>query len=352
VPERKETSQSSNPRMAVGVKFGKEQIVVALVDETGRVAIERRAETVTRTTRAAIAQLASLIIDLASAPERGAHRIGAIGLSVEGAVDPASGRVTIDGLKGWTRVPMASALEEAVNESGHDLRSPVGERRARAEMRASAVPSMIIIPRLTAMAAGEAWRGAAKGKQDVVYLSLGHGIEAGILAHGRPLLGSTGAAGAAGWLALDRVFRPEYEARGCLATEAGFQAFGRHAMEGWSGIADSLLGGLIKSDPTAVDSEMILRSARGGDDLAVKVVGDICRWIGRGAANLVSILDPDVIVLGGGLGLALKPYAEEIREEIRRWTSPEAGRKRLLAFAALGDQAAVIGAARLSLGSL
>lgn len=347
-----EIKKTPKPQMAVGVEFGKQQVIVALVEETGRVAIERRAETVTRTTRAAIAQLATLIVDLASAPERGTYRIAAIGLSVDGMVDPPTGRVTIEGLKGWTRVPLAIELEQAVNESGYDIRTAAGEKQARAELRSSALPPIAVIPRLAAMAAGEASRGSAKAKQDVVYLSLDQTIEAGILVNGRPLLGSTGAAGAAGWMALDREFRQEYESRGCLASEAGLQAFGRRAIESWSGPSESLLGGLIKSDPTAVDAGMILRTARSGDDLAVQVVRDICRWIGRGMANLVSILDPEVIVLGGGLGLALKPYQEEIRDEIRRWTSPDSGRKRLLAFASLGDQAAVIGAAKLSLENL
>ncbi len=338
--------------MAIGVEFNRARIVAALVDETGRIAVERRDEMPSRTTRAAVGAMTKLMLELAAAPERGASRINSIGLAVDGLVDPLTGRVTIAELKGWTRVPVLQLVEASLADSGHDIRTPANQRNARAEKKDSPHPAMAIHPRSTAIAAGEAWRGAARGKANVVYLSLDDTMSVGILANGRAIGGASGHAGQVAWMTLQREFKSEYAARGCFATEAGTQAFARHAIEEWSGIADSLLGGLIKSDPMAIDAAMILRSAQGGDDLAMKVVGEISRWIGRGVANLITILNPDVVVIGGQIGMMLKPHLDEIREETRQWVSPETGRQSRIVNATLGGKAAVIGAARLSLPAM
>ncbi|MGH9847270.1 MAG: ROK family protein [Blastocatellia bacterium] len=340
--------EQANMPMAIGVEFNRARIIAALVDETGRIVVERQGEMPARSTRAAVATMTKLMLELAATPERGASRISSIGLAADGLVDSQTGRVTIAELKGWTRFPVLQLVEAALADSGHDVRTPANRRSARAEKTTSPHPAMAIHPRLAAIAAGEAWRGAARGKANVVYLSLDDSMSVGILANGRAISGASGHAGQVAWMALQREFKNEYAARGCLAAEAGAQAFARHAIEEWSGIADSLLGGLIKSDPMAIDAAMILRSAQGGDELAVKVTGEISRWIGRSVANLITILNPDAIVIGGPIGAMLKPHLDEIREEARRWASPETGRHCKITSAALGEKAAVIGAARLS----
>ena len=334
--------------MVIGVEFDRAKIVAALVDETGRVAAERRAETPARTTRAVATAMAGLVLELAASPERGASLIHAIGFAADGVVDPPTSRVTIAGLKGWTRVALRPMVEQALADSGHDVRTPANQFRARAEVKDSPHPTIAIHSRAAALAAAEAWTGAARGKRNVVYLSLGESISAGILADGRALRGSSGHAGAAGWLATGREFKSEYESRGALTVEAGGQALARHAIEGWSGIADSLLGGLVKTDPSAIDAAMVLRAAKGGDDLAAKALAETCGWIGRGIANLISILNPDAVVLGGELGTMLKPHLDEIRDEVYLWTSPDAARACRIVSASLGEKAAVIGAAKLA----
>jgi glucokinase len=339
--------ENEAPRMTIGVGFDHARIAAALVDDAGRIAAERRAAMPSRTTRAAVAEMTRLILELAAAPERGASRIHSIGFAADGLVDPLTGRVTMAALKGWTRVPVAALVDAALDEAGHDIRTPSTQKHARAERAASPHPAMAVHSRPPAMAAGEAWRGAAKGKGNVVYVSLDAAIAVGIIVEGRVLRGAGGVAGQAAWMALTPEFKPEYETRGCLAAEADPDALARRALEGWSGIADSLLGGLIKSDPMAIDAVMLLRSAQGGDDLAARVVHETCGWIGRGIANLISILNPDAVVIGGELGALLKPHLDAIRDEARRWAHPEAGRACKIVSATLGEQAIVLGAARL-----
>ena len=209
---------------------------------------------------------------------------------------------------------------------------------------------MVINSRAAAMAAGEAWVGAARGKNNVVYLSIGEDVEAGILDR-RVAPGAGGMAGAAGWFALGENFKREFESRGCLTVEVAGGALKRRVVEGWDGGAKSVIGNLIKDDLTHLDDAAIIRAARGGDTLAINSVNETCRWIGRGVANLVSILNPDAIVIGGHVGLALKPYLDQIREEAVRWAMPDSARQCRIANATLGDKAALIGAARLAFDS-
>lgn len=334
--------------LIIGIEFNQSETTAALVDEHARVVLERKIETPQRTTRSAIAALAKLVLDLAVSKERDNSPIPAIGLSVVGVIDPPSGRVSISGLKGWTRVPLGQLLEEHLNEAGHDIRTPAHEKRARAQHAASAHPALIVSSRVSAMAAAESWCGAARGKTNVVYLSIGAEIEAGILANSRVLTGANGQAGAVGWLALGEHFKSEYESSGCLSAETAMNAIARRAIEAWGGQGGSMLSGLIKDDASQLDTATVLRAARGGDKLAVNVVNETCRWIGRGVANLISILNPDAIVLGGELGIALKPFLDDLREETRRWAAPEAVRQCRIVTATVGESAGVVGAARLA----
>ncbi|MGH9767773.1 MAG: ROK family protein, partial [Blastocatellia bacterium] len=77
-------------------------------------------------------------------------------------------------------------------------------------------------------------------------------------------------------------------------------------------------------------------------------VNETCRWIGRGVANLISILNPDAVVIGGRVGSMLKPYLDEIRDEASKWTMPASSHQCRIVNATLGDKAALIGAARLA----
>ncbi len=97
-----------------------------------------------------------------------------------------------------------------------------------------------------------------------------------------------------------------------------------------------------------LDDAVIIRAARGSDSLALNSVTASCRWIGRGVANMISILNPDVVVIGGRAGLMLKPYLDEIREEAALWAMPASARQSRIVNATLGERAALLGAARLA----
>jgi glucokinase len=345
--EARSNRQQVSP-LVIGVEFGHANITGALINERARVLARRRIETPKRTTRAAVESIANLILGVASAKERENGLISAVGISVPGLIDPPTERVTIPDLKGWTRVALRQLVEKGLSDSGHDIRTPINERRARAQHSTSSHPLISIHSQVACLTASESWSGSAKGKKNVVYIFLDEEIKVGILADGRILQGSSGEAGAASWLSLSENFKQEYGARGCLATEAGAGSLARRAIEGWSGGLSSLLSSLIKADPTQLDAPTIIRAARGGDALALQVINETCSWIGRGIANLISVLNPDVVVIGGELGSSLQPFLDEIREVVRLWASPAALKQCRIVNAALGENAGVLGAAHLA----
>jgi glucokinase len=343
--------QTQASPVVIAIQFDHSKITAALVNELGRAVEEREIATPQRTTRAAAVELTKMVVALAVSQSRARSHINAIGISVAGLVDPATGRVSIPGLKGWTRVALRQMIEEELKGAGIDVRVPPDERRARAKYADSAFPVMVISSRAAAMAAAEAWIGAARGKNNIVYLSIGEDIEAGIIVDRRVAHGAGGMAGAAGWFALSENFKQEFEMRGCLTAEAAGAALKRRVIEGWAGDSKSMAGNLIKDDLAQLDNAAIIRVARGGDALALNSVNETCRWIGRGVANLISILNPDAIVIGGHLGLTLKPYLDLIREEAGKWAMPVSARQCRIANATLGDKAALIGAAKLAFES-
>ncbi|MBZ5624890.1 MAG: ROK family protein [Acidobacteriia bacterium] len=179
---------------------------------------------------------------------------------------------------------------------------------------------------------GEQWLGAARGLGDVVFLAVGTGIGVGILSGGRLITGAHGISGAAGWFALDPRWKDEYAQVGCWEAESAGPALARHA-----------------GMPSA---EAVVGAARGGDPRAQAALDSAADYLGMGIANVISLLNPEMVVLGGGLmqGLAQAGdlLLERIRTGVARWAQPIAAGKAAIELTTLGEDAGLLGAARLA----
>jgi glucokinase len=184
-----------------------------------------------------------------------------------------------------------------------------------------------------AFVAGEVWRGAARNCKDVVFLAVGTGIGAGILADGRLIRGHDNLAGAVGWMAVRDQFLPVYASQGCLESEVAGPGIARTARARFG---------------RAMSAEELVERARRGNKEAQRILGEVGRHLGLGLANLVSTLNPRVIVLGGGVAHAgdlLLPWA---RKTMRQWGQPLAVRQVRVVRSQLGPQAALLGLAKLA----
>lgn len=179
---------------------------------------------------------------------------------------------------------------------------------------------------------GETWLGAARGLRDVVFLSIGTGIGAGILCGGQLVEGHGGVAGAIGWWSLSPVMKEAYRAGGCWESEAAGPAVARLA-------------------GCATAAEAASR-ARSGDAAARAAFEAAARWIGAGAANLISVFNPEMVVLGGGLMRSSDLLLDPVRTAAAQWAQPVAFRQAHIELTQLGENAGLLGAARLALQAL
>ncbi len=336
--------------IVIALELQDDRLNGALVNDTGRLLATRSTPVKQTTVRAVVATFAELILELAAMPERQTVSIHGIGISLPGIVDQRTQRVSFTNHDSfnWERVPLGAMIEKALATSGVDIRFSALASPAREAKQAAAHPLYAVSAHRHAQVVAEAWCGAAADKANVVLLNLDAPLWAGLLLEGNVLHGAGDLTGAAGFLALSETRKSEYTTQGALAFEAGATALVRRTLEQWSADADSLLSQLTLADPAQLTAATVLRAARSGDPLALSVVQESCAWVARAVANMISLLNPEVVVLGGAFGGALKPFLSDIRRAAKRWAAPENAQQCAIVSAKLGDKAALLGAARLA----
>lgn len=180
---------------------------------------------------------------------------------------------------------------------------------------------------------GEWKHGAGRGAANMVLLTIGTGIGAGVIADGRLLRGARGYAGEAGHMPV----RPDGEpcpcgSRGCLETEASARAIVRRYRQ-----ASACEGPLTAED--------VQKRAAAGDEAARSAVAESARWLGIGLAGLINLLNPDLILLGGGVAEAGPDWLREAAEEAGRRAFGGTFLACRIEKAGLGNDAGLLGAA-------
>ena len=214
--------------------------------------------------------------------------------------------------------------------------------------RFSAPPPSGPVPSGAAAALAEAWVGAARGAQDVVFFAVGDRTLGGVVRQGRAVTGARGRAGSIAWLALNPVEREDYRKVGCLEAEVAAAGIVRRLIWRIKAGDRSRVQDAVGNDLTAITMDHVLDAARGGDGVSISVVRDTAKYLGMAAANLVVVADPETLVLGGIMASAADLLFEPVRVEISRRLPPSMMGALVIAPGTLGAEAAAIGAARLS----
>jgi glucokinase len=221
----------------------------------------------------------------------------------------------------------------------------LGERFRGALMPGAALASG------TAAAVAEAWVGAARGAKEVVYFSVADHTSAGIIRDGLPVTGAHRRAASVAWLALNPVEREDYRKAGCLEAEVAASGIVRRLIWRIKAGDRSRVQEAAGGDLAAVSIDLVLSAARTGDGVAISVMRDTAKYIGMAAANLVVIVDPEVLVLGGIMASAADLLLEPVRLELARRLQGSMMQSLTIVPAALGGDAPAIGAARLAAGT-
>lgn len=199
-------------------------------------------------------------------------------------------------------------------------------------------------------ALGERWVGAGENNPDVVFITLGTGVGGGIIAAGQLVHGVAGAGGEIGHVCVDpNGFDCTCGNRGCLETvtsATGIVRIARQLAEEYEG--DSEIKAAIDNGEV-VTSKDIFIAAESGDSFCLSVVDKFAYYLGFACANIGATLNPDSIVIGGGVSAAGEFLREKVEHYFKKYTFSTVRESTKIKLAVLGNDAGIIGAASLAL---
>ncbi len=308
------------PPVAIGIDFGGTSVKFGLV-QAGRLTL--RAESLSTLSYATgdllLAAIMGAIDDL-----RARHPdVRAVGVGLPGIVDSRHGLVHhLTNVPGWVNVPLRDMV------SRHTGLLTVIENDANAMTYAE-------------------WKyGAGRGRENVVCVTLGTGVGGGLILNGQLYRGSRLGAGEIGNMSIDYRGRPyEYGNFGALEAYVGNTHIAERARARYEAAGQTR--SLLECLPVT-----LAEAALGGDEIARQLWDETGVMLGAALADVIWLLNPDAIVLGGGVALAGELLFEPMRRTIRERTSPVFHEALDVVPAALGSDAGLVGCGALAVDAL
>jgi glucokinase len=195
-----------------------------------------------------------------------------------------------------------------------------------------------------AAAVGEMWLGAARGCRDVVSVTLGTGVGGGVILAGELWRGAHGSAGEIGHTTVDPFSGLKCKCGniGCLELFASATAIVRMTREQLARFPSSVL----RSEE--LTAERVYDAGKADDELALSVFKKFGTYLGIGLANLINIIDPEIIVIAGGVVNGWTLFASHMQHEVNERAVRATAQQVKIAAAQCGDNAGLLGAARLA----
>lgn len=312
----------------IGVDIGATKVAAGIVSSGGTIARAVRRRMVTdRGADRALKPVFQAIDELLGDPRKAG--VAAIGVSAPGWIDSREGVVVgATNLPCWRNFRLAEALKTR-------YLLPV---RLANDAKVAAL--------------AEALWGAASWYRNVFYVSLGTGIGTGMVLNRRLYQGRTGTAGEGGHMSINFA-GPQCACgkRGCIETYASGTAVARRArarLHGPGAAASKMLE-LAEGDIAAVTAETVGNAALEGDQLAQEILQETAEYLAIWLGGIIDLLEPEVIVIGGGLGELMREFMGYIRERLDVWSINPRRRQIPIRSALYGAESGIVGAAALCL---
>jgi glucokinase len=280
----------------VGVDVGGTKVAAGLVDANGEIISQTRVPMVS--TGSAEEGLSAVLQAIAEVIPNGEAQVAGIGICAPGPLNPTTGIVlNPPNVPCWRDFPLAEEVQRV-------HRVPV-----RVDNDANAA------------ALAEARWGAGRGFPSVFYATIGTGIGTGIIFDGRIFHGRTGAAGEGGHVSIDyrgpicKCGKP-----GCIEVFASGTAIGKRARQKIADGAKSSMPYLAGGNLDAVTGEIVGKAFASGDPLATEILTETADMVALWLGNMIDLLDPHVIVIGGGAAVLIQPFFDRIRRRIPKLT--------------------------------
>lgn len=306
-------------RYVVGVDLGGTKTAAGVVGQDGAVLFTAQIPTLNRDGGEAILDAtAALIADLVTKAAADGISVSGIGIGSAGVIDASAGSVVsaTDAILGWTGTQITAGLTQRLG-----------------------LPAAVVND-VHAHALGEAWLGAAAGTQSSLMVAFGTGVGGSFVHNGQPILGHRFVGGHVGHFASPYAYH-EGAAIPCSCGHAG------HVEAIASGPAVYQAYLRFGGDASVPDTRAVFERAHAGDTAAVKAIGVGAGAAGQAVGGLINILDPEIVVISGGLAdagdLWWGPMERALRAEL---LSPLAHVR--VVRATLGNTAAIVGAASLA----
>ncbi|HXF95198.1 MAG TPA: ROK family protein [Gemmatimonadales bacterium] len=282
-------------RYVVGIDIGGTNLVVGTVAEDGSDVVGLVSEpTLPEQGADAVIERIVKLVRRSVAQAEGKQIVG-MGIGAPGPLDTARGIVLLTPNLGWVNLPLRDRLSAALG-----------------------LPAALDNDANCAVF-GEWWRGAARGADYVIGLTIGTGIGGGIVLHGAIYHGASGVAGEFGHMTIDpQGRRCKCGNYGCLEAYASGSAIAARAVEGIEAGADSSLPQYVQGDLSKVTAQLVYEAAHDGDPFALELVHETAVFLGTGVANLVNVFNPEVVVICGGVTLAGERLFAPLRTEVKR----------------------------------
>jgi glucokinase len=312
----------------IGVDIGGTKVAAGLVNAAGEITHQTRTPMVANDAAAGLAAVITSIDSVRAAAKADAEvdvQISGIGICAPGPLDPRSGVViNPPNLPGWRDFPLAAEVAK------------IYRLRVRVDNDGNAA------------ALAEALWGAGRGYRNVFCATIGTGIGTGIVFDGCIYHGRTGAAAEGGHMTIDyRGPRCGCGKLGCIEVLASGPAIARRASEKIAAGRVSTILEMAGDCPDRITSEMVGRANRAGDSLAGEVLRETALVLTAWLGNIVDLLEPDVMIIGGGVASMLQPFFDDIRNGLRSWCVNSHCQEIPLVPAHYGADAGIAGGAAL-----
>ena len=309
---------NSNVGYVIGAAVGEIKIRAVIANLKGEIIREITAPTLPHkggdtTTRQLTTTLHQLLNEARVTP----HQIKMMGLSAPSPIDRKTGTIIFAStIAGWRNVPLRTIIQEEFE-----------------------VPTFVE-NNVDVAAVGEKRYGAGRGAKNLIYVAVSTGIGAGIIIDGRLFYGTNNLAGEISHMAIEKNgWQKDYGFHGCLETFISGDEMVKWVKKSLGEGRKSIISSMVEEDLEAITAETVFIAAGQGDELATEIVTHISRYIGVAMANLVSILDPEIVILGDDIVAAGELPLKIILGIVKKLapTLPH------ITLSGLGDKAAVYG---------
>jgi glucokinase len=314
-------------KILVGVDLGGTTTKMAFLTEEGTIVHKWEITTDTQEAgKSILPNIAQSIEEQAQACNIVKEQLGSIGIGVPGPVDFENGIVEHCINIGWGETHVRAYLEERMGVS------------------------VFVDNDANIASLGELWKGAGAGTKDLVCMTLGTGIGGGVIIDGKIVHGAKGAGGEIGHLTVIRKggYGCNCGKTGCLETIASATGIARTAVAYIEKDARESVLKSIYNETKKLTAKDVFDAYKKGDAIATDVVDDIADHLGAAVANIGNMLNPEKIVIGGGVSAAGDALLQPVTRYFEEYAFSTVRTSTKLALATLGNDAGVVGGAYLA----